>query len=204
MFGIFRSRLDSLFQVWKVMPQLTCQTTDRHSFHVEPKIPGPLTSSCPSETVAGSATIQHQVHWQSCEWTLGVIQVLASYTWLLPLMYLCLRIYDRLIITWMTSYVLPMIYWSVTLINFWSQKTVWMSSKKNIKPKWNIQLNMLSNEIFIEYVQVGIFRSIDSPHTATLRFWYTTSTKLWGSSRCWPHTHGCCLWCISAFGSMID
>ena len=162
MFGIFRSRLDSLFQVWKVMPQLTCQTTDRHSFHVEPKIPGPLTSSCPSETVAGSATIQHQVHWQSCEWTLGVIQVLASYTWLLPLMYFCLQIYDWLIMTWMpsdlpsdlwltnnlpsdlwltnnhmdavTSYILPMIYWSVTLINFWSHKTVWMprSSKKNI------------------------------------------------------------------------
>ena len=43
-----------------------------------------------------------------------------------------------------------------------------MSSKKNIKQKWNIRLNMLSNEIFIEYVQVGIFRSIDSPHTATL------------------------------------
>jgi hypothetical protein len=31
-----------------VMPQLTCPTTDRHSFQVEPKIPWPLTSSCPA------------------------------------------------------------------------------------------------------------------------------------------------------------
>ncbi len=40
-------------------------------------------------------------------------------------------IYDRLIITKM-KYVLPMIYWSVTLINLWSHKTVWMSSKKKL------------------------------------------------------------------------
>ncbi len=39
-------------------------------------------------------------------------------------------IYDRLIFTYMT-YVLPMIYWSVTLINLWSHKAVWMSSKRN-------------------------------------------------------------------------
>lgn len=31
-----------------VMPQLTCPRTDRHSFQVEPEIPGPLTSSCPA------------------------------------------------------------------------------------------------------------------------------------------------------------
>ncbi len=28
-----------------VIPLLTCPTTDRHSFQVEPEIPGPLTSS---------------------------------------------------------------------------------------------------------------------------------------------------------------
>ncbi len=31
-----------------VMPQLTCPTTDRHSFQVKPEIPGPLTSSGPA------------------------------------------------------------------------------------------------------------------------------------------------------------
>jgi hypothetical protein len=46
-----------------VTPQLTCQRTDRHSFQVEPEIPGPLTSSCPAhppESEPVAAGVQRQ------------------------------------------------------------------------------------------------------------------------------------------------
>jgi hypothetical protein len=50
-----------------VMPQLTCPRTDRHSFQVEPEIPGPLTSSGPAHPSQSPWQPGSSDQVQSCE-----------------------------------------------------------------------------------------------------------------------------------------